>query len=607
MAGTLVQDPSTGAFTLAPGAGSNPLGTSPSASELGIGGATATGTGTVSGTTGTDPVTAFNNNIASILTQIQQASSAGRANLGGAVDALTNESVGAAGGYNPSVAPSANLQDQTGLMGAFAPAITSLNTQLGNANASMSDLGTDISAIQSAEQPVALSPGESLVTKGGDVLLNGVSYSAQVDPSTGALTLLPTNSLTPGAGGGTSGAGTSSAGTGSSNYIAAIFGASNPVGAYASDTNYIPEISGLYNSVSTDLTSLGPVNATTIQQYINNQGFKNVPVTGAMIANAAATYDIDPALLTTVLYHESDFGTAGAAVDTMNPGNQGNTGTSTQSYSSWSQGVMATAKNLADRIQAAGNVTPSANNLVAAQIPSSTTASGAASPPATSAVGGNFNTASAAAVSKLPQNMQSYAQAGIGGVAYIDNDRVPTNMQAAVTNQAAAVGIPYLMASDVAAVQALGVAQQNMDLMSTAASKTLSNGFFGAVGDMAGTAINNLPFVQGNAFTSLSQFQSYATAAVNALKGLAGSGGGFRITQSEIDTAEANMPESTDTLQHAQQKMAVLQGLIYTTEAKLFPDAPVPITLPDGTAATVPAKNFAAAVTAGAKVTLGGQ
>lgn len=139
--------------------------------------------------------------------------------------------------------------------------------------------------------------------------------------------------------------------------INSIFGASNPVGAYATDPNYVSEISSLYSTVS----GLGVANdPAKLQQYIQNNA-PNSPVTGQMITQAAQQTGVDPALLTTVLAHESNFGTAGAGAKTDNPGNQGNTGTSTQSFSNWYSGVLATAQNLSNRQQAVGITAPQAN------------------------------------------------------------------------------------------------------------------------------------------------------------------------------------------------------------------------------------------------------
>lgn len=572
---TLTQDPISGIWS----SNADPTGTGRTMTELngGLAPAASTGSGQP------DPYTVFNKELASILTQIQTASSAGAASLGKSADALTTEGVGAAGAYDPTATPAVNLQNQTGTLGAFAPAITDVNTQLSNANASIGNLGTEISGLETAYKPTTVGPGDSTVTPGGNVVTTGTDYSPQINPMTGELESIPTNSITGagGSGGGTgggSGAGSGGSSTGGgAGGLDAILGASNPIGAYAEDPNYVPEITGLVSTIQ----GLGVTSsADTLQQYITNNA-KGAPVTGQMILNAANTYGIDPNLLTGILLHESDFGTAGAATTTMNPGNVGNTGSNTMAFKSWQAGVMATANNLAERISKA----PSG---------SATSASG----PTQSAVGGTFNATSSAQVAKLPSTMQAYVQSGVFGTAYVDLSRVPQNLQQAVTNVAGNNGIPVLQAADVATAQALDAVQQNMTLMKTTAQSTLGSGFMGGLGDILATNVNHMTF--GNAFPNFGKFNEYATAAVGILKGLAGSGGGFRITQSEINTAQENIPTSTDTIKNAEQKMQVLQGLINTTVSKIFPDAPIPILLPDGTKATVPAKNYSAAYAAGA-------
>jgi hypothetical protein len=127
-----------------------------------------------------------------------------------------------------------------------------------------------------------------------------------------------------------------------------VFGASNPIGAYATDPNYIQKISTVFGQIS----GLGVAKtADALQQYITTQA-PNSPITGQMIFDAANATGTDPTLLASVFQLESNFGTKGAATSTLNPGNQGNTGSATQTFSDWTSGVMATAQNLANRMSA---------------------------------------------------------------------------------------------------------------------------------------------------------------------------------------------------------------------------------------------------------------
>ena len=149
----------------------------------------------------------------------------------------------------------------------------------------------------------------------------------------------------------------------SSDPMELIFGKSNPIGAYATDPEYIQKINSVYTRTANDVKSLGydqnPVAA--MNQYIKNQPGTS-PVTGAMVIDSANAYGIDPLLLASVLHHESDFGTDGVGAKTMNPGNQGNTGSATRTFNSWREGVNATASNLANRIKAVNGSSSTGGN-----------------------------------------------------------------------------------------------------------------------------------------------------------------------------------------------------------------------------------------------------
>lgn len=544
--------------------------------------------------TNNNPYTNFNNNIASILTQIQKNASQGRANLGGASDALTTESVGAAGAYNPQATPNVNVQNQQATMGAFAPAITSVNTQLQNANQGITDLEGSIGTIAKAQLPNVLSPGQSEVTPGGQTISQGHSYTPTINTNTGMMDGFDQNTGTWASDDARSGGGTPSGGTtpgstvlndgsGNSGNINAIFGASNPIGAYAADPNYVQEISGLYNTVK----QIGAANqADTLDQYIKNNAGK-APVTGQMIINAAATYGIDPALLTTILLHESDFGTAGAAVNTMNPGNQGNTGTSTKTFGSWQQGVMATASNIANRI----NALPSAAAGGQPQDSGQQTS-------AMSAVGGSFNDAATQKVASLPKAIQSYVDAGPLGVAYINDDRVPANLKDSARILSAPAGIPYVQPADVGALKSMQTVLENLDSMQKLANNNLGSGILGRVqGAALGPANEALQDQWGR---NLGLFDNYRDVAIKAVQALAGgAGSGLRINMGEIAANTQNLPKSSDNIENATAQIKQLKQLIYTQLATTFPYAPVTVVNPKGASGTIPASQLSSAIQKG--------
>lgn len=591
---TLVQDPVSGMWS----SNADPTGTGRSMVELNGGPAPAASTSSGQ----PDPYTVFNANLAGILTQIQKAAASGRNNLGGARDALTTEAVGAAGGYNPQASPSANVGAQSGIFQGFAPAVTSVNTQLENANAGVSDLGNEINALETAYKPQALAPGQSLVTPAGGTVSQGHSYTPTVNPLTGLVDGFDQNTGTwasndntgPGASNSAPGGGAGgSSSFGATGPIDSIFGASNPMGAYATDPNYVKEITGLYGTIS----GLGVTQSPdTLQGYINNNA-KGSPVTGQMIMNAAQTYSIDPALLTTVLLHESDFGTAGAAVKTMNPGNIGNTGTSTRAYGSWQAGVMATAKNLSSRISAAGSGgTPNTTTLATAS-PQSTAAS-SPSASATSPVGGSFAPAAQSKVALLPAAMQSYVDAGPLGTAYINDDRVPADLKQSVQTLAARAGIPYVLDSDVGALKSMQTVLDNLDAMQNLANSTLKSGVLGHIEDATLGPVNEK--LQTNWGQNLGLFDNYRDTAIKAVQALAGgAGSGLRINMGEIAANTQNLPQATDSIENATKQIQQLKQLIYTQLSTTFPYAPVSVKNPQGQEGQIPASNLDAALKQG--------
>lgn len=91
------------------------------------------------------------------------------------------------------------------------------------------------------------------------------------------------------------------------------------------------------------LSNMGEMSsAEVIDAYISGKATAS-PVTGAMIVAAAEENSIDIRLAMALMELDSRFGTAGVAVDTLNPGNVGNTGSATRTYDSWQDGVNAVA------------------------------------------------------------------------------------------------------------------------------------------------------------------------------------------------------------------------------------------------------------------------
>jgi len=109
------------------------------------------------------------------------------------------------------------------------------------------------------------------------------------------------------------------------------------ISSYAADPLYEQKIVDI-------LSSMGSMTSPeVIDTYIDNEAIGS-PITGQMILDIAQQYSVDIRLMMSIIELESNFGTAGVAVNTLNPGNVGNTGDKTKTYASWDNGVLAVAE-----------------------------------------------------------------------------------------------------------------------------------------------------------------------------------------------------------------------------------------------------------------------
>ena len=153
----------------------------------------------------------------------------------------------------------------------------------------------------------------------------------------------------------------------------------NPTAVLASYNMAIYAADPLYIQKLTDILENMPAMDTTqqIDAYIADESIGS-PLTGAVILGAAQQYNIDTRLLCAILELESNFGTAGVAVSTLNPGNVGNTGAATRTYNSWADGVAAVAKWLSVNPAVSAPIT---NNTTTTNTDTSITATTAATTP----------------------------------------------------------------------------------------------------------------------------------------------------------------------------------------------------------------------------------
>lgn len=108
------------------------------------------------------------------------------------------------------------------------------------------------------------------------------------------------------------------------------------ISSYATDPLHEQKVADI-------LEAMGAMDgAGTIDAYIANEAIGS-PLNGHMILTAALKYSVDTRLLMALMEQDSNFGTAGVAVSTFNPGNVGNTGSATHTFGSWEEGVEAVA------------------------------------------------------------------------------------------------------------------------------------------------------------------------------------------------------------------------------------------------------------------------
>ena len=184
-----------------------------------------------------------------------------------------------------------------------------------------------------------------------------------------------------------------------------------------------------------------------------------------------------------------------------------------------------------------------------------------------STTGGAMNTTGGGQTQISPL-IQPYLTQSIGGQAYIDSDRIPANQSDAIKIQAANAGIPVLTTDEVSKVRAIDQTSQNLTNIGNTIQSILKPGILGRGLDAVENPIKD--FLQSD--TNISSFDSYRTAAINAIQALGGgSGSGFRLTQSEIDTATSNLPTISDNLETAQAKIAKMQTYLSQWTGELFP------------------------------------
>jgi len=316
------------------------------------------------------------------------------------------------------------------------------------------------------------------------------------------------------------------------------------IGNYATNPNNVQQVAAIAQNIP-QLTT-----PSQIQQYIN-QVAPNSPITGQMVYNASTSNGVDSRMMLAVMQNESQFGTQGQATTTYNPGNVGNTGTSTSNLGNWQTGVNALAKNLAARY--VGN---NASGQSTAQPQQQT-----------------FQ----ALQQILPSTVSPALRVLSDGTPYLQMSKLSSIPGASVVagNYAKQYNIAELNDDQVAKAQNIDTLTQKINQMVPLISSTLGSGTGGKISNTASTWWNNIFGTNQN----INQLNSYNTAAISAIENIVGgSGSGVRVTGAEIGLAQSLVPNSTDTLEQAQTKLASLQSQINEWRNEYFSGSPLPAT-----------------------------
>src|SRR3989344_9617027 len=108
--------------------------------------------------------------------------------------------------------------------------------------------------------------------------------------------------------------------------------------SYATDPEHEEKIMNI-------LSNMGVMDTVEkIDDYIKGK-YASSPVEGELVMSASLAYSVDARLMMAIMQLDSQFGTVGVAVRTLNPGNVGNDDDgNTRHYESWQEGVTAVAE-----------------------------------------------------------------------------------------------------------------------------------------------------------------------------------------------------------------------------------------------------------------------
>ncbi len=151
----------------------------------------------------------------------------------------------------------------------------------------------------------------------------------------------------------------------------------------------------------------------------------------------------------------------------------------------------------------------------------------------------------------LPQPIASaVVKTPFTGDYFISGSQVPGGMEAIATSASGRSGVAYVPQANVPNIQQLDIVLSQTKRLSDLAAQYLTPGFLGRLKGMTTNQISS--FLQLD--PGWAKFNQARLSAIDYLKGLA-QGGGFRTTQSEIDTAQQSLTDITDSFDSSKAKI----------------------------------------------------
>jgi hypothetical protein len=160
----------------------------------------------------------------------------------------------------------------------------------------------------------------------------------------------------------------------------------------------------------------------------------------------------------------------------------------------------------------------------------------------------------------LPPIVAKYLETlpNVPGSQYINTDRVASTQLPAVQSQAAGK-VPVLTGTEVSGLKNIDVIFKALDNLSNLSTELLGGGIGGRIQGL----VSNQAQAIAQTDPRFAQFQLARDTAIKTVQALAGgAGSGLRLNMGEIDTAASNLPNITDNIGYATEKINGLKQLL---------------------------------------------